>query len=80
MLRVPVFRPWRPIWDAQLGDTTRKVDELATERNKGRQVPPPIYDWSDVQRIVLALHLSEGRVSSIKFVREKIEPLLRACV
>ncbi len=78
MLRVPVFRPWRPIWDVQLGGTTRKLDELAAKRNRGRQVPPPIQDFSEVHRILIALHLSEGRVSSAKF--EKIEPLLRACV
>jgi hypothetical protein len=80
MLTTPIFRPWRPIWDAQLADATRRLDELAKERQKGRQAPPQVHDWSDVQRILLALHLARGRVSSIKFMREKIEPLLKACV
>jgi hypothetical protein len=80
MLTIPIFRPWRPIWDAQLADATRRLDELAKERQKGRQTPPLVHDWSDVQRVVLAAHLAEGRVSSIKFMQEKIEPLLKACV
>ena len=80
MLTTPIFRPWRPIWDAQLADATRRLDELAKERRKGRQAPPPVHDWSDVQRVLLAAHLAKGRVSSIKFMQEKIEPLLKACV
>jgi hypothetical protein len=79
MLTTPVFRPWRPLW-AQLDDATQKLDELAAERNRGRQLPLPIQDPSDVRRIFTALQLSEGRVSSVKFVEGKIQPLLRACV
>ena len=60
MLTTPIFRPWRPIWDAQLADATRRLDELAKERQKGRQAPPPVHDWSDVQRVLLALHLAKG--------------------
>jgi hypothetical protein len=80
MLTTPVFRPWRPIWDAQLGDATRRADELAKERQKGRHTPPRLVDSSDVGRIVLALQLAEGRVSSSEFLQEKIEPLLITCV
>lgn len=80
MLTTPIFQPWRPIWDAQLADATQRLDELARERQKGRQTPPPVSDYSDVQRILLALQLAGGRVSSSKFMQEKIEPLLRACV
>ncbi|QCQ22144.1 hypothetical protein [Desulfoglaeba alkanexedens] len=80
MLTTPIFRPWRPLWDAQLADATRQLDELAKERQKGRQVPPPVHDWSDAQRVLLAAHLAKGRVSSVKFMQDKIEPLLKACV
>jgi hypothetical protein len=80
MLTTPVFRPWRPIWNAQLGDATRRADELANERRKGRHTPPRLVDSSDVGRIVLALQLAEGRVSSSKLMQDKIEPLLIACV
>ncbi|MGV7254552.1 hypothetical protein PJI20_10275 [Mycobacterium kansasii] len=80
MLSTPVFRPWRPIWDAELGDAARRADELAKERLKGRHIPPRLADPSGAERIVQALHLAGGRVSSSKFMREKIEPLLKACV
>jgi hypothetical protein len=80
MLTTPIFRPWRPVWDAQLGDVTRRVDELAEERQKGRQTPPSVGDPTDVALVLQALHLSQGRVSSIDFMKEKIEPLLRAYV
>ena len=80
MLTTPVFRPWRPIWNAQLGDATCRVDELAEERQKGRHTPPRLVDSSGVEPDVLALHLTEGRVPSSEFMQEKIEPLLRACV
>lgn len=80
MLTTPIFRAWRPIWDTELADATQRIDELVRERQKGRQAPPPVDNRSDVQRILLAVHLAEGRVSSSKFMQEKIEPLLRACV
>jgi hypothetical protein len=80
MLTTPVFRPWRPIWNAQLGDATRRADELADERQRGPHTPPWLVDSSNVGRIVLALQLAEGRVSFSEFMQEKIEPLLRACV
>src|SRR5439155_794611 len=44
------------------------------------QTPPPVHDWSDVQRVLLSAHLAKGRVSSVKFMQEKIEPLHKACV
>lgn len=80
MLTIPIFGPWRPLWDAQLGDAALRLDELAEERQKGRHTPPRLVESSDVQRILLAVQLAEGRVSSSKFVQEKIEPLVRACV
>lgn len=80
MLTAPVFRPWRPIWNAQLGDATSRLDELANERQKGRHTPPRLVDSSDVPRILRAVQLAGGRVSSSEFMQEKIEPLLRACV
>lgn len=80
MLTAPVFAPWRPIWDAQLGDATRRLDELAAERQKGRQTPPRLVESSDVQRVLLAGHFSGWRISSTQFMQQKIEPLLRACV
>src|SRR6185295_12843456 len=67
-------------WNALLGDATRRADELANERQKGRQTPPRLVDSSQVGDMLLALHLAGGRVSSSKFMQEKIEPLLRACV
>ena len=80
MLTTPIFRPWRPIWDAQLADVTQRLDELAKQRQKGRQAPPVVHDSSDFQRIVLAVQLAGGRVSSLRYMQEKIEPILRACV
>lgn len=80
MLTTPIFRPWRPIWDAQLPEATKRMDGLVKERQKGRHVPPRIGDFSDVRRVLIAVQLAEGRVSSAKFIQEKIEPLLRACV
>lgn len=80
MLTIPIFRPWRPLWDAQLPDATRQLDELAKERQPGRQVPPPVHDWSDAQRVLRAVQLAGGRVSSYEFMQQKIEPLLRVCV
>lgn len=78
MLTIPVFRPWRPIWDTQLADATRRLDELAEERRKGCHVPPPVQDWPDVKRVLIAGHLTKGQVP-FKFI-QKIEPFLRACV
>lgn len=80
MLTTPIFGPWRPIWDAELQSATHRLDELTAERQKGRQTPPRLIEPSDAQRILLAIHLARGRVSSSKFIQEKIEPLLRACV
>lgn len=42
MLTVPVFRPWRPIWDAELGSATLRLDELAAKRQRGRASPPAV--------------------------------------
>jgi hypothetical protein len=80
MLTTPVFRPWRPIWNSQLGDAMRRADELAREREKGRHTPPRLVDPPNAQRIVLALNLAGGRVSSSDLMQEEIEPLLRVCV
>jgi len=80
MLTTPLFRPWRPIWNAQLGDATRRADELANERQKGRHTPPRLVDSSEIGDIVLALQRAQGRVSSPEVMQEKIEPLLKACV
>jgi hypothetical protein len=79
MLTTPIFRPWRPIWDAEFADAMRRLDELVEVRRRGRQTPPAVDDWSDVQHLLLAIHLAKGRVSSSKFMQEKIEPLLKAC-
>lgn len=80
MLTKPIFRPWRPLWDASIPDATRRLDELVTQRQAGRQVPPVILDWSDAQPLLLALNMSKGRVSSSEFVDQKIKPILVACV
>lgn len=80
MLTTPIFGPWRPIWDAQLGYAAQRLDELAKERQKGRRNPPLVHHPSDVRRILLSVQLAEGRVHCSKFIQEKIEPLLRACV
>ncbi len=80
MLTTPVFRPWRPIWDKKLGHITCRLDELAIKRQKGRSTPPRVTDWADVSRILHALQVSGGMVSSSRFIQEKVEPLLKACV
>lgn len=80
MLTTPIFRPWRSLWDAHLSDVTPKLDELAKQRQKGRQVPPLVHDCNDMKLVLLALHHAKGRVSSSEFIEQKIEPLLKACV
>ena len=32
MLTIPVFRPWRSIWDTQLSDKMIKLDAIAAQR------------------------------------------------
>lgn len=81
MLTTPIFRTWRPIWDTQFADAMQRLDELIKERQKGRQVPPKLQgDWSDIARALRAVKMAKGRVSTDKFIKEKIEPLIRACV
>lgn len=80
MLTTPIFRPWRSLWDAHLPDLASKLDELVKQRQKGRQVPPRVHNWPDVELILLALHHSGGKVSSSEFIEQKIEPILKACV
>lgn len=80
MLTTPLFRPWRFLWDAHLADAARQLDDLARQRRNGRQTPPLIRDFSDVLTILRVLHFAEGRVASSEFVKQRIEPLLKACV
>lgn len=85
MLTTPVFRPWRPIWDAGLGPATRRLDELATERQKGRsappQVAPEVLRLIGGQRVQTALRGSRlPELRDFLQVMQEIEPLLRACV
>lgn len=68
MLTTPVFRPWRPIWDDQLADAMQRLDEFAKERQKGRQTPPPVHDWSDVQRDLLAVHSAKLKYVPIAYL------------
>lgn len=85
MLTTPVFRPWRPIWDLSLGSATRKLDELATKRNRGRNSPPQVstavlrsVTSSKVQSV---LQRAKPPKSSVFFkVVQQIKPLLLACV
>jgi hypothetical protein len=85
MLSVPVFRPWRPIWDATLGSATRQLDELATERQKGRGSPPKVAP--EVLRLIREDRVQAAlrgvrlpQVQDFLQVMKEIEPLLRACV
>jgi hypothetical protein len=85
MLTVPVFQPWRPIWDTALGSATRRLDELATERRKGRSSPPKvapevlqIIREDGVQAVLHGVQLPP--VQAFLEVMQRIEPLLRACV
>ncbi len=85
MLTVPVFGPWRPIWNTALGQETRRLDELATERNKGRIVPPLV--GPDILRLIrkpqIQTVLWEPRLLAVgDFLKtiQEIEPLLKACV
>lgn len=80
MLTIPIFRPWRSLWDRHLADAMRQLDELAKQRQNGRQTPPLMQDCADVQLVLRALHWAGGRVSSSEFVKHKIEPLLKASV
>lgn len=85
MLTTPVFRPWRPIWDVALGVATRRLDELATERQKGRSEPPQVapevlrlIGAPRVQTVLRGPRLPE--VPDFLQVMQEIDPLLRACV
>lgn len=85
MLTTPVFRPWRPIWDDALGSATRRLDDLATERQKGRSSPPQVtpevlrlVGEQRVQTVLRGPQLPEVR--DFLQVMQEIEPLLRACV
>ncbi len=85
MLTTPVFRPWRPIWDAALGSATRRLDELATQRSKGRSAPPQV--TPEVLRLIGAQRVQTvlggprlPQVRDFLQVMQEIEPLLRACV
>lgn len=85
MLTVPVFRPLRPIWDAALGSATRRLDELATERNRGLCSPPQVAP--EVLRLVGADRVQTvlrgprlPQLSDFLQVMRDIQPLLRACV
>src|SRR5262249_14330525 len=85
MLTTPVFRPWRPIWDAALGSATGRLDELATERLKGRSTPPQVAP--EVLRLIAAKRIQKvlrGRrlpdVRAFLQVMQQLEPLVRACV
>lgn len=85
MLTVPVFRPWRPIWDVGLGSLTLRLDELAAERRRGRGSAPQV-SAEDLRCVgsdrVQAL-FQGGRQRSVKeFLRvmQELEPLRRAAV
>lgn len=85
MLTTPVLRPWRPIWDAALGSATRRLDDLATERQKGRSSPPQVapevlrlVGEQRVQTVLRGPQLPEVR--DFIQVMQEVEPLLRACV
>jgi hypothetical protein len=84
MLTTPVFAPWRPLWDSALGDRTRRLDELASERRKGRRLPPrvspevlQVVRQEPVQRLLRGAE----RPTQREFLRVMAElaPLLRAC-
>jgi hypothetical protein len=85
MLTVPVFRPWRPIWDAALGSLTLRLDELAAERQKGRRSPPQV-SAEDIRRVTsprVQILLHGGRQPPVKEllgVIQELQPLLRAAV
>src|SRR5262245_62016993 len=85
MLTVPVFRPWRPIWDAALGSLTFRFDELAAERQKGRGSPPQV-GAEDLRcvgsdRVQTLFHGGRQRpVMEFLRVMQELQPLLRAAV
>lgn len=85
MLTVPVFRPWRPIWDAALGSFTLRLDELAAERRRGRGSPPQV-GAEDLRRVgsdrVQTLFHGGHRPPVKEFLRvtKELQPLLRAAV
>lgn len=80
MLTIPVFRPWRSIWDTQLSDKMTKLDAIAAQRQRGRQRPPALEGLSDHTLVLAALHFSRARLDSPEILHQKIEPLLLACV
>lgn len=80
MLNIPVFRPWRSIWDTQLSDKMTKLDAIAARRQRGRQRPPALEGLSDHTLVLAALNSSRARLDSPEILHQKIEPLLLACV
>ena len=85
MLTVPVFRPWRPIWDACLGPATRRLDELAGERQRGRTSPPRVTPelirGVASERVQSFLHSGTVRPPEEVFaVLRQMRPLIKAAV
>ena len=85
MLTTPIFRPWRPIWDAALGSRMLRLDELVAERQGGRRSPPRV-SAAELRRVgsdhVQTL-FHGGRqppVEEFLEVMKDLQPLLRAAV
>src|SRR2546425_11024272 len=83
MLSVPVFKPWRPIWDAQLGSLTTRIDELASRRARGAMAPPDVGDhlleFAMSERVESFLQSSLSKNESLAVLSE-LQPLIRAAV
>lgn len=85
MLTVAVFGPWRPVWDAVLGSSIQRLDELARERQKGRNAPPQVapevlqlVTADQVQAVLRGARLPQA--ADFLRVMQDLAPLLRACV
>lgn len=85
MLPVPMFPLWRPIWDAELGHATHRLDELAAERQRRRAsapvVTPEIMRCVAAERVQALIHGAPTLPTAEAFAAlQELRPLLEAAV
>jgi hypothetical protein len=80
MLTTPLFKPWRPIWDARFPALMLKIDALATLRRTGRQVPPSLVDLGEFVLPSDHLEYVPEQTFTADLVQNNLELFLKACV
>src|SRR5438067_9649478 len=85
MLIIPVFAPWRTIWDAALGEETLKLDDVVRGRRRGRgavpTVPRELIEGVASDRVQSVLNADVPRsFSETARVLRDLRPLIEAAV